>query len=222
MVNNCVAVAACTTATQWAYGARSPPEFDGADFATPCVDNIAANRGAAGRRMKSFFAGVVMSFVTSAAFAQGIDPRDIRACTDVGNDAARLAAELLGSPREERKRRAGELCLEDPEVLLALTQLVSARVEAAPAKARDDAEFFFEYLDNRVKTPEEIEQELGLPSLGLIPMTAGVAGKANPLISDSAPPNGATSDLWPCTFTQCVLTMPARAHCSPQWPMRPM
>lgn len=49
--------------------------------------------------------------------------------------------------------------------------------------------FFFEYLDNRVKTPEEIEQELGLPSLGLIPMTAGVAGKANPLISDSAPPN---------------------------------
>ena len=21
----------------------------------------------------------------------------------------------------------------------------------------------------------------------------------------SAPPNGATSDLWPCTFTQCVL-----------------
>jgi capsular exopolysaccharide synthesis family protein len=49
--------------------------------------------------------------------------------------------------------------------------------------------FFFEYLDNRVKTPEEIEHELGLPSLGLIPMTAGVPGKANPLISDSAPPN---------------------------------
>jgi capsular exopolysaccharide synthesis family protein len=49
--------------------------------------------------------------------------------------------------------------------------------------------FFFEYLDNRVKTPEEIEQELGLPSLGLIPMTAAIAGKANPLISDGAPPN---------------------------------
>jgi capsular exopolysaccharide synthesis family protein len=49
--------------------------------------------------------------------------------------------------------------------------------------------FFFEYLDNRVKTPEEIENELGLPSLGLIPMTASVSGKANPLISDSAPPS---------------------------------
>src|SRR5262245_4967249 len=43
--------------------------------------------------------------------------------------------------------------------------------------------FFFEYLGNRVKTPEEIERELGLPSLGLIPITA--MAKANPLISDS-------------------------------------
>jgi polysaccharide biosynthesis transport protein len=48
--------------------------------------------------------------------------------------------------------------------------------------------FFFEYLDNRVKTPEEIEQALGLPSLGLIPVTT-TSGKANPLISDSAPPS---------------------------------
>ena len=48
---------------------------------------------------------------------------------------------------------------------------------------------FLEYLDNRVKTPEEIEQELGLPSLGLIPITPAVPGKANPLISDGAPPN---------------------------------
>jgi polysaccharide biosynthesis transport protein len=49
--------------------------------------------------------------------------------------------------------------------------------------------FFFEYLDNRVKTPEEIERELGLPSLGLIPVTRAVDNKANPLISDAAPPS---------------------------------
>ena len=49
--------------------------------------------------------------------------------------------------------------------------------------------FLFEYLDNRVKTPEEIENELGIPSLGLIPMLAATPGVANPLISDSAPPN---------------------------------
>src|SRR5262249_13523678 len=29
--------------------------------------------------------------------------------------------------------------------------------------------FFFEYLDNHIKTPEEIEGHLGLPSLGIIP-----------------------------------------------------
>jgi capsular exopolysaccharide synthesis family protein len=48
---------------------------------------------------------------------------------------------------------------------------------------------FLEYLDNRIKTPEENEQDLGLPSLGLIPITAAVPGKANPLISDGAPPS---------------------------------
>jgi capsular exopolysaccharide synthesis family protein len=47
--------------------------------------------------------------------------------------------------------------------------------------------FFFEYLDNRVKTPEEIENELGLPSLGLIPVTPSIAARPNPLISDGAP-----------------------------------
>jgi capsular exopolysaccharide synthesis family protein len=49
--------------------------------------------------------------------------------------------------------------------------------------------FFFEYLDNRVKTPDEIERELGLPSLGLIPITAAVAGRANPLVSEGVSPN---------------------------------
>jgi capsular exopolysaccharide synthesis family protein len=48
--------------------------------------------------------------------------------------------------------------------------------------------FVFEYLDNRVKTPEEIEQALGIPSLGLVPMIASMAGTANPLISESVPP----------------------------------
>jgi capsular exopolysaccharide synthesis family protein len=38
-----------------------------------------------------------------------------------------------------------------------------------------------------VKTPEEIEHELGLPSLGLIPKTA--SPMANPLISEAVPPN---------------------------------
>jgi capsular exopolysaccharide synthesis family protein len=49
--------------------------------------------------------------------------------------------------------------------------------------------FLFEYLDNRVKTPEEIERELGIPSLGLIPMLASATGQGNPLISGDTPAN---------------------------------
>ena len=49
--------------------------------------------------------------------------------------------------------------------------------------------FFFEYLDNRVKTPEEIETHLGLPSLGLIPALPQKDRLVNPLLSNGAPPN---------------------------------
>src|SRR6185503_8251369 len=48
--------------------------------------------------------------------------------------------------------------------------------------------FFFEYLDNRVKTPEEIEAHLGLPSLGLIPLLPR-GTDASPLINNGVPPN---------------------------------
>jgi polysaccharide biosynthesis transport protein len=46
--------------------------------------------------------------------------------------------------------------------------------------------FFLEYLDDRVKTPHQIETELGLPSLGLIPV---VSTASNPLINTSVPAN---------------------------------
>lgn len=49
--------------------------------------------------------------------------------------------------------------------------------------------FFFEYLDNRIKTPEELRSTLGLPSLGLIPvvpMKALTAG-GPPLINNGVP-----------------------------------
>jgi capsular exopolysaccharide synthesis family protein len=47
--------------------------------------------------------------------------------------------------------------------------------------------FFFEYLDHHVKTPEEIEMKLGLPSLGLIPKINYSDG--NPLINNGVPAN---------------------------------
>jgi capsular exopolysaccharide synthesis family protein len=49
--------------------------------------------------------------------------------------------------------------------------------------------FGFEYLDSRIRTPEEIKTRLGLPFLGLVPAIAekDVEGKS-PLISGTVPP----------------------------------
>ena len=46
--------------------------------------------------------------------------------------------------------------------------------------------FFFEYLDDRLKSPDEIKAHLGLPSLGLIPALKNV--EADPLLSNGVPP----------------------------------
>jgi capsular exopolysaccharide synthesis family protein len=49
--------------------------------------------------------------------------------------------------------------------------------------------FFFEYLDSRIKTPEEIETRLGLPALGLIPALGKNWREAEPLLSKGVPPD---------------------------------
>ena len=50
--------------------------------------------------------------------------------------------------------------------------------------------FFFEYVDSRIKSPEEIKAHLGLPSLGMIPALDPKSWKGrDPLISDGVPPN---------------------------------
>lgn len=50
--------------------------------------------------------------------------------------------------------------------------------------------FFFEYLDSRIKSPDEIRVHLGLPSLGMIPAVDPKAWKGRePLISTGVPPN---------------------------------
>jgi capsular exopolysaccharide synthesis family protein len=49
--------------------------------------------------------------------------------------------------------------------------------------------FFFEYLDSRIKTPEEIESYLGLPAIGLIPALGKHWRRGEPLLSNGVPPN---------------------------------
>ena len=46
--------------------------------------------------------------------------------------------------------------------------------------------FFFEYLDSRIKSPDEIKQHLGLPFLGMVPALFD-KGIENPLINNGVP-----------------------------------
>ena len=50
--------------------------------------------------------------------------------------------------------------------------------------------FFFEYLDNRIKTPDEVKQHLGLPALGMVPSLGDkpLSGPY-PLLGAGTPPN---------------------------------
>ena len=48
--------------------------------------------------------------------------------------------------------------------------------------------FFFEYLDNRIKNPDEVKQHLGLPFLGMVPALFDKVSE-NPLISNDVPSN---------------------------------
>ena len=48
--------------------------------------------------------------------------------------------------------------------------------------------FFFEYLDNTIKSPEEVKQHLGLPFLGMVPALFDNAIE-NPLINNGVPPS---------------------------------
>ena len=48
--------------------------------------------------------------------------------------------------------------------------------------------FGFEYLDNRIKTPQELKTHLGIPFLGMVP-TVDRGRQPNPLLDDGVPPN---------------------------------
>ena len=49
--------------------------------------------------------------------------------------------------------------------------------------------FFFERLDNRIRTPQEMKAHVGVPFLGLVPTTSKHKGSPNPLVSNGASPS---------------------------------
>ena len=94
MVNNCVLGFGTRDGAAWL--ARSLARRVGLH----ALANI-AHCHTAGCRMNRFVAAVGFLSAVPMAFAQGIDPLDIRACTGVGNDAARLACYDRATHRDE-------------------------------------------------------------------------------------------------------------------------
>jgi tetratricopeptide (TPR) repeat protein len=64
----------------------------------------------------------------------------------------------LGVPREERQKKASELFLEDPEVLLGVAQHLMRRVESTPSDVHDEAEFFFRFLETPVRAIGDFDE----------------------------------------------------------------
>jgi tetratricopeptide (TPR) repeat protein len=83
------------------------------------------------------------------------------------------ARQLLAVPAPERERRAKELRLEDPEILLAVCKLLRDGLERSPSEVRDDAEHLYRFLaEPRREIGIFDEREYFLGELALLAGTA--------------------------------------------------
>jgi len=64
------------------------------------------------------------------------------------SDVCARAERTLGMTEEQRLDRSDELNLDDPEQLLSLCKLLSGLSEVEPARARDEAAFFYRFLES--------------------------------------------------------------------------
>lgn len=66
----------------------------------------------------------------------------------LSSEAGAAAADrVLATPLDERRARASELALEDPETLLALCSVLREKREATPGAVRDEAEFLYRFIE---------------------------------------------------------------------------
>ena len=88
-------------------------------------------------------------------------------------EGSRAAERVLAAPIAERFRKAAQLRLEDPEVLLCVCDLLRRRYESSPAGVRDDAESLYQFLnDPKRQIGLFDEREYFLGELALIAGTA--------------------------------------------------
>ncbi|MGH9388319.1 MAG: hypothetical protein ACRD1Z_01805, partial [Vicinamibacteria bacterium] len=93
-------------------------------------------------------------------------------------EEGRSAADrALAMPIAERTVRAQELRLEHPEVLLCVCEILTRRIETAPASVAEEADFFYRFLESpQRKIGEFDEREYFLGELALL------AGGANRIL----------------------------------------
>jgi len=92
-------------------------------------------------------------------------------------EGRRVADRILEVPISERAELASQLRFEHPEVLLALCEVLTRRVETAPAAVAEDADFFYRFLAAPIRKIGEFdEREYFLGELAL------VAGGANRIL----------------------------------------
>ncbi len=75
-----------------------------------------------------------------------------------------MAERVLATPMSERLAKRQELPLEDSELLLSVCEVLRSRVETTPTAARDEAIFFYHFLDEpkrRIGFFDEREYYLG-------------------------------------------------------------
>jgi tetratricopeptide (TPR) repeat protein len=91
------------------------------------------------------------------------------------SDVLALAGHALAVPRHERVEQTPELKLEDPELLLCVGEILRSRLETAPLQARDDAEFFYGFIDKPIRPISEHDECEYF--LGELALTAGTASR---------------------------------------------
>lgn len=75
---------------------------------------------------------------------------------------ARFGAEcLLGLPIEKREAKMAELFGDDPQILLPVFEVLRDRWESSPASVRDDAEYFYRFLLEKVSPCAEPQYKTG-------------------------------------------------------------
>ncbi len=89
-------------------------------------------------------------------------------------EEGRPAAErVLATPMSDRAGRAQELQLEDPELLLCICELLRTRLETSPATVKEDAEFFYCFLEKPDRKIGEFDEREYF--LGELALTVGTA-----------------------------------------------